>query len=93
MAEYTHAEQETVGGEIRFCLSNGDYKSCSEEELVEWIEANGFNRDVTFSHNTSPSGQDPSFDVYQEIFKDPQELLDESWNDLTERYYDFKWKL
>lgn len=91
MAQYTHSEQAQPKGEIRFCLSNGDYKTCTEEELIDWIEANGFNRDVTFSHNTSPSGQDPQYDVYQEIWKDPQTLLDDNWNDLTERYYDFKW--
>ena len=91
MAQYTHSEQATPNAEIRFCLSNGDYKTCTEEELIDWIEANGLNADVTFSHNTSPSGQDPSFDVYQEIFKDPQILLDDNWTDITERYYDFKW--
>lgn len=80
-----HVEQE--GKTVTYFLSDGTQWVTTEDDLINYIEENGINQDEQFSHNTSPSGQDPRFDVMVPVYLDPQIILDQSWETLTEEYY------
>lgn len=73
-----HAEQ--TGKQIQF-ITNVGYDTCREQDLLWFIEANHLNRDELFSHNNDPEGRaNPAFDVYEVVYKNPVEILDDEDN-------------
>lgn len=93
MSTLKHAEQ-LPSGEVRFILKDGNYKSCTVGDLIQFIEANHLNEDSIFSHNDSPLGDDdPRYDNFKTVYMNPEELLDSetNWNMVTEAYYKEKW--
>lgn len=81
-----HVEQE--GKTVRYFLSDGTTYTCSENDLIDFIEKENLNVDEIFSHNEDPEGQaNPAYDIMATVYIDPQEILDNNWTELTEQYY------
>lgn len=81
-----HVEQE--GKTVRYFLSDGTTYTCSENDLVDFIETHHLNVDQIFSHNDSPlRDSNPAYDIMATIYKDPQDILTDDWEMITEAYY------
>lgn len=85
-ANIKHVEQ--TDKTVTYHLTDGSKWVCTENDLIQFIEYYGLNIDSVWSHNDSPKNDsDPAYDVHKDIYKDPEVLLDESWEMVTEAYY------
>lgn len=89
----SHAEQDFNSDVIRFILKDGSYRECNESEIIDFIESNGLNVDIGYVKNNSPLGDnDPAYDIEHLVYKDPVEILDDYWEEVTEKFFKYKYK-